>query len=73
MFPSTAVSTIVGIGGAAGAAGGAAFTWIVKRNLSLHPLLVFSLAASAYLISLLIFHVLVPRLGVGGDAPQKPA
>ena len=45
MFPSTAVSTIVGIGGAAGAAGGAAFTWLVKRNLSLHPLLVFSSAA----------------------------
>lgn len=73
MFPSTAVSTIVGIGGAAGAAGGAVFTWIVKRNLSLHPLLVFSVAASAYLISLLMFQLLVPRLGVGLDAPQKPA
>ena len=45
MFPSTAVSTIVGIGGAFGAVGGAVFTWIVKRNLSLHPLLVFSVAA----------------------------
>jgi MFS transporter, ACS family, hexuronate transporter len=64
MFPSTAVSTIVGIGGAAGAAGGAAFTWMVKRNLSLHPLLIFSMAASAYLISLAIFQLLVPRLGV---------
>jgi MFS transporter, ACS family, hexuronate transporter len=64
MFPSTAVSTIVGIGGAAGAAGGAAFTWVVKRNLSLHPLLIFSMAASAYLISLLIFQLLVPRLGL---------
>ena len=37
MFPSTAVSTIVGIGGAVGALGGAAFTWIVKHNFSLHP------------------------------------
>jgi ACS family hexuronate transporter-like MFS transporter len=64
MFPSTAISTIVGIGGAAGAAGGAAFTWIVKRNLSLHPLLVFSIAAAAYLISLAIFQMLVPRLGL---------
>jgi MFS transporter, ACS family, hexuronate transporter len=63
MFPSTAVSTVVGIGGAAGAAGGAAFTWIVKRNLSLHQLLVFALAAGAYIVALIIFHLLVPRLG----------
>ena len=48
MFPSTAVSTVVGIGAAAGALGGAAFTWVVKHNLSLHPLLVFSMAAGAY-------------------------
>jgi ACS family hexuronate transporter-like MFS transporter len=65
MFPSTAISTIVGIGGAAGAAGGACFTWIVKHNLSLHPLLVFALAGSAYLVSLAIFQLLVPRLGTG--------
>jgi ACS family hexuronate transporter-like MFS transporter len=63
MFPSTAVSTVVGIGGAAGAAGGAAFTWVVKNNLSLHPLLVFAIAASLYLISLACFQLLVPRLG----------
>jgi ACS family hexuronate transporter-like MFS transporter len=68
MFPSTAVSTVVGIGGAAGAVGGAAFTWIVKRNLSLHQLLVFSMAAGAYLLALLIFQLLVPRLG----APSTP-
>jgi ACS family hexuronate transporter-like MFS transporter len=68
MFPSTAVSTVVGIGGAAGAAGGAAFTWVVKHNLSLHPLLVFSMAAGAYLVALLIFQLLVPRLG----APREP-
>lgn len=63
MFPSSAVSTVVGIGGAAGAAGGAAFTWIVKRNLSLHPMIVFAIAAGAYLISLAIFQLLVPRIG----------
>ena len=63
MFPSTAVSTVVGIGGAAGAVGGAAFTWIVKRNLSLHQLLVFSMAAGAYVVALAIFQLLVPRLG----------
>jgi ACS family hexuronate transporter-like MFS transporter len=64
MFPSTAVSTVVGIGGAVGAAGGATFTWIVKHYFSLHPLLIFSLAASAYLVALAIFQLLVPRLGV---------
>jgi ACS family hexuronate transporter-like MFS transporter len=72
MFPSTAVSTIVGIGGAAGAVGGAAFTWVVKRNLSLHPLLVFSLAAAAYLISLAIFQLLVPRLGAAQQETRTP-
>jgi MFS transporter, ACS family, hexuronate transporter len=63
MFPSTAVSTVVGIGGAFGAAGGAAFTWIVKHNLSLHPLLVLAIAACMYLLSLAIFQILVPRIG----------
>ena len=63
MFPATAVSTVVGIGGAAGAAGGAAFTWLVKGNLSLHPLVVFATAASMYLIALALFQLLVPRLG----------
>jgi ACS family hexuronate transporter-like MFS transporter len=68
MFPSTAVSTVVGIGGAAGALGGAAFTWIVKRNLSLHQLLVFSMAAGAYVVALAIFQLLVPRLGLSRNA-----
>jgi MFS transporter, ACS family, hexuronate transporter len=69
MFPSTAVSTVVGIGGAAGAVGGAAFTWIVKRNLSLHQLLVFSMAAGAYVLALAIFQLLVPRLGLARNDP----
>jgi MFS transporter, ACS family, hexuronate transporter len=68
MFPSTAISTVVGIGGAAGAVGGAAFTWIVKRNLSLHQLLVFSMAAGAYVVALAIFQLLVPRLGINRTA-----
>jgi ACS family hexuronate transporter-like MFS transporter len=63
LFPSRVVSTVVGIGGATGAAGGAVFIWIVKHNLSLHPLLIFSMAAGAYLTALLIFQLLVPRLG----------
>jgi ACS family hexuronate transporter-like MFS transporter len=71
MFPSTAVSTIVGIGGAAGAVGGACFTWVVKRNLSLHPLLVFAMAAAAYPIALALFQLLVPRLGVARAEPAS--
>jgi ACS family hexuronate transporter-like MFS transporter len=60
----------VGIGGAAGAVGGAAFTWVVKHYFSLHPLLIFSLAASAYLISLAFFQLLVPRLGIARTEPS---
>jgi ACS family hexuronate transporter-like MFS transporter len=70
MFPSTAVSTVVGVGGAAGAIGGACFTWIVKRNISLHQLLVFSMAAGAYVVALAIFQLLVPRLGA--SHPTNP-
>jgi ACS family hexuronate transporter-like MFS transporter len=72
IFPSTAVSTVVGIGGAVGAVGGACFTWIVKHNLSLHPLLVFSLAALAYVASLAIFQLLVPRLGTKAQNSGEP-
>ena len=68
MFSSVSVSTIVGIGGAMGAVGGAVFTAIVKHNLSLHPLLVFVMASLAYLTALLIFQVLAPRLG---EAPTE--
>jgi ACS family hexuronate transporter-like MFS transporter len=64
MFPSTAISTVVGLGGAIGAVGGATFTWIVKHYFSLHPMLIFTLAAMAYLTSLAVFQLLVPRLGV---------
>jgi MFS transporter, ACS family, hexuronate transporter len=63
LFPATAVSTVVGIGGAAGALGGAIFTAIVKHVWTGHPQLIFTLAALAYLTALLIFQLLVPRLG----------
>jgi ACS family hexuronate transporter-like MFS transporter len=64
MFPSTAVSTVVGFGGAMGAAGGAVFTTIIKHTLSMHPLFVFGLSSIVYLVALGIMHLLVPRLGV---------
>ena len=68
IFPSTSVSTVIGVGGAMGAVGSALFTFLVKRNLSLHPLLIFTMAAFAYVVALAIFQVLVPRLG----APSEP-
>lgn len=64
MFPSTSVSTVVGIGGAVGSLGGALFTVLVSHLLSLHPRVIFAMAASAYVVSLLIFQLLVPRIGV---------
>ena len=48
----------------AGAAGGALFTWLVSHYFSLHPMLIFTLAAFAYITALVIFQLLVPRLGV---------
>ena len=72
MFPSTAVSTVVGIGGAAGAAGGALFTWLVKHYLRPAPAARSSpWPPSAYLLSLAIFQLLVPRLGIP-SAPDEP-
>ena len=68
MFPSTTVSTVVGIGGAAGAAGGAMFTWLVSHYFALHPLFIFTLAGFAYIVALVIFQLLVPRLGVTRQA-----
>jgi ACS family hexuronate transporter-like MFS transporter len=68
MFPSTAVSTVVGIGGACGAAGGALFTWFVKHDFSLHPLPIFLFAGSAYLLALATIQLLVPRLGIPREA-----
>ena len=71
MFPSTAISTVVGIGGAAGAAGGALFTVIVSHYFSLHPIVIFVMAAFAYVLALIIFQILVPRLGTP-SAPEIP-
>ena len=67
MFPSTSVSTVVGIGGAAGSVGGALFTVLVSHLLSLHPLIIFTLAGLSYSASLLIFQLLVPHLGASAE------
>ncbi len=64
MFPSTSISTVVGIGGTVGSVGGALFTLAVSHLLSLHPLVIFCMASFAYVASLTIFQLLVPRIGV---------
>ena len=64
MFPQRAVASVVGIGGFGGAVGGmlvATFTgFLLQSTGSYVP--VFMMAGSAYLLALLVIHVLVPKL-----------
>lgn len=66
MFPKSAVASVVGIGGMAGAIGGfilqIATGYIVNATNSYLPL--FILASSAYLIAWIVIQLLVPRLPV---------
>jgi ACS family hexuronate transporter-like MFS transporter len=68
MFPKAAVGSVIGIGGMSGAIGGAllqlATGYIVKITNSYVPL--FVAACSAYLMALVIIHLITPRL-----APAK--
>jgi ACS family hexuronate transporter-like MFS transporter len=64
MFPKQAVGSVVGIGGMAGAIGGMFIAKLVAYILdstgSYVP--IFAIAASAYLIALLVIHLLTPKL-----------
>ena len=64
MFPKQAVGSVVGIGGMLGAVGGMIIAplvgYILQTTGSYVP--IFIIAASAYLIALLIIHLLAPRL-----------
>ena len=64
LFPRSAVGSVIGIGGTAGAIGGMLFTLFVGRVLdrtgNYTP--IFIAAGSAYFIALLIIHLLSPRL-----------
>jgi MFS transporter, ACS family, hexuronate transporter len=63
-FPQRAVASVVGIGGFGGAVGGmliATFTgWVLQVSKSYLPM--FFIAGSAYLVALVIVHLLAPRL-----------
>ena len=64
MFPKQAVGSVVGIGGMAGAVGGMFISqvvgYILEKTGSYVP--IFAIAASAYLVALLIIHLISPRL-----------
>ena len=64
MFPRQAVGSVIGFAGMAGAVGGMCIAkitgYILEATGSYVP--VFLIAASAYLVTLLVVHLLVPRL-----------
>jgi ACS family hexuronate transporter-like MFS transporter len=65
MFPKRAVGSVVGLGGFAGGMGGFFIAnlvgWILNRNPN-NYLPIFLLAGTIYLITLLIIHLMVPKL-----------
>jgi ACS family hexuronate transporter-like MFS transporter len=65
MFPRRAVASVVGIGGFAGAMGGVLFqrlTGLILEATGSNYAIVFAICGSAYVLALLIMHLLVPRL-----------
>jgi ACS family hexuronate transporter-like MFS transporter len=64
MFPKKAVGSIVGLGGMAGSIGGMLFStsagFILEITKSYYTL--FLISGSAYVLALLIFHLLVPKI-----------
>jgi MFS transporter, ACS family, hexuronate transporter len=64
MFPRSAVGSVVGIGGMAGSAGSALFAFFAGHILQLtHSYAsLFGIAASAYLLALIILYLLAPGL-----------
>jgi ACS family hexuronate transporter-like MFS transporter len=69
LFPKVAVGSVIGIGGALGAAGGGLLDQFVSHIvLWTHSyVLVFALCGSAYLLGLLLLHLLTPKY-----APAQP-
>ncbi|HVI33345.1 MFS transporter [Phenylobacterium sp.] len=64
VFPRAAVGSVIGIGGMVGAIGGMAMSkyagWVLEQIGSYTP--IFVVAASAYLLALLVVHILSPRM-----------
>ena len=65
IFPRAAVGSVVGIGGTVGALGGmgmALFTGYVLESTGGSYQVLFAICASAYLLALLVVHMLAPKL-----------
>jgi ACS family hexuronate transporter-like MFS transporter len=76
MFPRGAVGSVVGIGGFAGAIGGVLMNLAAGRlrDMTGNYTVMFSIAASTYLLALLLIHLLVPRLQpveIGLSGPSR--
>ena len=64
LFPRAAVGSVIGIGGTVGALGGmgmALFTGYILDSTGSYAVL-FAICASAYVLALLVVHLLTPRL-----------
>jgi ACS family hexuronate transporter-like MFS transporter len=76
MFPRQAVGSVVGIGGMAGALGGATMavgTGVILQSTGQNYSIVFMIAGTAYLLALLVIHLLAPDLTPVEDVEYRPA
>jgi MFS transporter, ACS family, hexuronate transporter len=74
MFPRKAVGSVVGIGGMAGALGGATMavaTGYILQSTGQNYTIVFMIAGTAYLVALAVIHVLAPQLAPVGDVEHS--
>lgn len=75
MFPRQAVGSVVGIGGMAGALGGATMavaTGYILQSTGQNYSIIFMIAGTAYLIALLIIQLLAPKLTSVDDPERMP-
>ena len=75
MFPRQAVGSVVGIGGMAGALGGATMavaTGYILQSTGQNYSIVFMIAGTAYLVALLVIHLLAPNLEPVADVERAP-
>ena len=76
MFPRRAVGSVVGIGGMAGALGGATMavaTGYILESTGQNYSIVFMIAGTTYLIALAVIHLLAPRLEPVEEVDHMPA
>ena len=74
MFPRKAVGSVVGIGGMAGALGGATMavaTGYILQSTGQNYSIVFLIAGTAYLVALAIIHLLAPELAPVADVERS--